>query len=68
MTSLDHIGDMVIINFNVVEGADTTDDAIGHGDNPHLQTAAELHIRRMLATAQMRQMEAKKVGDGFAQG
>ena len=43
--ALDHIGDMIVINLDVVEGTDSTDDTVGHRDGPHLQTAAELHIR-----------------------
>ena len=42
--ALDYIGDVVVINFNVMKSADPADDAVGHGNGSHLQTAAELHI------------------------
>ena len=36
---------MVVINLDVVKGADPANNAVCHRDGAHLQTAAELHIR-----------------------
>lgn len=42
---LDHVNNVIVFDFDVMQGAHPANDVVGHGDYAHLQASADLHIR-----------------------